>query len=350
MGKWTFTQQGGEGKKLELADWNAPKGRPGQAPIFKGKLTVRHSETYYPGNDEPSRFIYGAKHEPIELEGKFRDAFGGKGYAQQMSEFARSFVHEKLPCKIEWTDKGTVHASFLGIIEWFESAPESAGTWGWKLSVAVDKDLAVKVKTGKQPSPVPFASRMDQVNNAIKYLMGSKRTGESFSTFPPSLDFGLSGFLDSLASYVNGPIALLNSLTSQLADMSKATMGSIKRAQAGTHQLKTGLLNLKQAFEDVRLDAAVISTRASEDVAFLKSQTEFSQGAIAAIKVVEQLRRDLARAEQGLIRGVCVAINGDTWEAIAARKLNDAGRASDIQRLNNEPGQPVPGTRYLIPR
>ena len=351
MGKWTFEQLSGERKTLVLADWDAPKGRPGQTPIYKAKLVARQSETYYPGNDEPSRHIYGGKHEPIELEGKFRDAFGGKGYAQRMAEAARNFYNEKLQCRIIWHGTDSPFASYVGIIESIECSPESSGVWGWKISIAIDRDLKLAPTFRKQPDREPFKDRMAQVNSAIRDMMDwGKREKKSFSTFPPSLDFGLSDFLDSVANYVNGPITMLNSMADQLEDMSKATMASIKRAQAGAHQLKTGLIKAKQAFEDVRLDAAVVSNRASEDIKFLRSQADFSQGAIAAIKEADKLRRYLVQAEQGMIRHSMVALDGDTWEAMASRSLSDASRAADIQRLNNEFGLPVPGTRYLIPR
>ena len=350
MGTWSFEQLKGERKKLILAGWDAPKGRPGQSPVVAPQTTVRQSETYYPGNDTPSRHIFGTKQEPLELEGTFRDKYGGAGYALRMTQFAESFVADKQQCQISWFENGKPVIAYLGTIEWWKPSYKSQGHIEWKCSVLIDENLNLAKKESKQPDPVPFPDRLAKIKNELQSALLETRTGESVSRFPPSLDFGLSEFLDSVTNLVATPIAALNSLSSQLADMSKATMGSIKRAQASVHQLKTAVLNMQQTFASLKRDASVISENANEDVDFFTTQTGFIAACGKILKQTNEWKRDLERAEQGMIGGMVTAANNDTWELIAARSLGDAGRAPDIQAMNGETGLPVPGTTYLLPK
>lgn len=350
MGTWSFEQLRGERKKLILAGWDAPKGRPGQSPVVAPQTTVRQSETYYPGNDTPSRYLFGTKQEPFELEGTFRDQSGGVGYALRMTQFAESFVADKQQCQITWFENGGPVLAYLGTIEWWKPSYKSQAHIEWKCSVLVDENLNLAKQEAKQPDPVPFPDRLAAIKNSLQSTLSETRTGESVTHFPPSLDFGLGEFLDSVTNLVATPLAALNSLANQLADMSKATMGSIKRAQASVHQLKTAVLNMQQTFASLKRDTSVVSDNANEDVDFFTMQTGFVAACGNILKQANDWKRDLEKAEHGMIGGMVTAANNDTWELIAARSLGDAGRAPDIQAMNGESGAPVPGTTYLLPK
>jgi len=343
---WTFKQLGGEGKTLKLSGWDAPHGRPRQKPVVKDGVAVRHTDTYYPGNDRPTRHLFGHKFEPWELEGRFMDLAGGQGYAKQMAEFAKAFVDDQQSVLITW---GSMIAC-EGFIESIEIGREGAGNIAWKLKVLVDDDLILaKAKQTKQPAPDSIKDLSRALEDALNKALGGKRSGKSITKFPPSLDLGISDFLDTLVSAINTPAAMFNNLVNQIGDFSTATTGDLRRLRAGVHQIKTGVLNLQTIYEDLRTDVAIQSSYAAATTDFDSYRLVSAAAMNDAASQIRKIDRATAIAERGSVKAFYTAKQGDTWESISTTFYGSAARASDIQKANSESGPPSPGTLYVIP-
>ena len=346
MSDWTFKQLGGEGKTLKLSGWDAPHGRPRQKPVVKDGVAVRHTDTYYPGNDRPTRHLFGHKFEPWELEGRFMDLAGGQGYATWMAEFAKAFVDDQQSVLITW---GALIAC-EGFIESIEIGREGAGNIAWKLKVLVDDDLILaKSKQTKQPVPDSIKDLSRALENALKDALGGTRKQKSITQFPPSLDLGISDFLDALVGAINTPAAVFTNLVNQIGDLSTATVGDIRRLRTGVHQIKTGVQNLQTIYEDLRNDVAIQSSYA-KDITDWESYRSSSAAAMnSAMGQIRKIDRATAIAERGSVKAFYTAKQGDTWESISTTFYGSASRAADIQKANSESGPPVAGTLYVIP-
>ena len=347
MSDWTFAQLGGSRKRLTLSGASAPHGRPRKKPVVSDGIEIRQSETYYPGYDEPTRHIFGSRAEAFELEGRFMDSVGGKGFAQKMTEYVKGFVDDKQRVEVRWED--TIAA--VGLIDAFVPSRESKGHIAWKMRVLIDKDLLITVrKTKDQVDPKDVKDHMADIQNGLKKLLGETAFQKPITSFPPSLDFGIIDQLDLLVGAINTPFAMVSSMADQIGSLEKGAIGALRRFRAGLHQMKTATLKLRSTYENHRSDLAIQSSYADEELRFFAVQSASGPAMLGLLKSIDAADRAAARAERGKIRALYTAKTGDTWESIARITLEDASRGSDIQMANSASGLPSPGELYLIPR
>ena len=134
---WTFVQQGPPNRTLTLSGPNAPFGRPRKGAVMEQERELRMGTTYYPGNRVPDRHIFGDKHTPIILTGRFMDSrIGVLGGAQAMWDQLDQFVSDQVICRAQW---GSV-AAFTGIITKCKRGTESAEEFTWSLTMDIDSD------------------------------------------------------------------------------------------------------------------------------------------------------------------------------------------------------------------
>lgn len=343
---WTFKQLGGEGKTFKLAGGDAPHGRPRQKPVVKDGVRIRNSTTYYTGNNRPTRHVYGHKFEPWELEGRFMDIFGGQGYARAKADEAKVFVDDQQLVLVTWGP----YIACEGFIEWIELGREGAGNIAWKMSVQIDDDLILSTqKKTKAPVPDSIKDLSRALEDALDKALGGKRSGKSITKFPPTLDIGISDFLDSFVSAINTPAAAFNNLVNQVGDLATASTGDLRRLRAGVHQIKTGVLNLQTVYEDLKTDAAIQSSYAAATTDFDSYRLTSAAAMNEAASQIRKIDRATAIAERGSVKAFYTAKNGDTWESIATTFYGSASRAADIQKANSESGPPVPSVLYVIP-
>lgn len=346
MADWTFIQQGGDKKSLRLSGAFAPHGRARQKPVVTDGIELRSERFYYPGNSVPTRHVFGSKLEDFELEGRFSDADAGRGGAAKKVEEVKSFLHDAQPVLITWGKLITG----TGMLKSFSPSRESFGNVAWKLVVEVDEDLNLDSASGKQPEPEKLADLTKQLRDAMAEAFGDRRDQKSITTFPPSIDLGLSDTLDSLVSAVNTPVAWFVNLSNQVVDLERATVGSIKRLRAGLHQAKTATLNLRAAYEDASGESSLVSSSSDAQAQFSKRQCDTNAAIIASLDALRKLDRACAVAERKMVRSIWTARAGDTWESIAKAAAGSASKAASIQEANAVSGLPNPGTKYVIPR
>lgn len=349
---WTFQQLGGDRKKFTLSDADAPHGRARQKPVVRDGLSVRKSRTLYPGNDRPTTHLFGHKSTDWELEGRFMDSTGGRGYASKMVDFIKVFVKDAQPVRITWGDLVCVDA----LIDDFDPGRESAGNVQWKMKISIDDDLMLSSGKASAPQQEQIKDLSKEIETALADALGGERKGESLTSFPPSLDLGLSDTLESLVSAVNTPAAMMLDVANAIQSVETSTIGNLNRLRAGVHQTKTAMLNLQATYEHASANLtpgaspAVTSSRAEDKQRWGGQQASVAQAITRTMAEMRKLDRALAIAIRGKIKTLYTARDGDTWERIATSQLGAATRAPEIQRANGELGKPRAGVRYVIPR
>lgn len=346
MADWIFIQQGGDKKTLRLSKWSAPHGRARQKAVVTDGIELRQTKTYYPGSNKPTRHVFGHKLEDFELDGRFMDIEGGKGYAAAKAEEVKRFVADAQPVLIAWGKLITG----TGMLTEFHPGRESAGNVAWKLKVEVDEDFILDAASATQPEPEKLDDLSKALENAIRDALGDKREQKEITVFPPSLDLGLSDTLDGLVSAVNTPVAMFGKMVDQVVDLERATIGSIKRLRAGLHQVKTSMLKLRAAYEDASGTSSLVSSSSGAQSDFSKRQCDTNASMVAALSALRKLDRACAVAERKKVASFWTARPGDTWESIAKASMGSASKAAAIQEANAVTGLPVPGTKYVIPR
>lgn len=339
MGTFRFEQLAGERRVLELADHAAPHGRPRQDPIVDDEIEVREDEVYYGPKAPPTRHLFGTRHTPWELKGRFSDWYGGQGFAAKKDAECRRFVDEQQQCLITWGDT----LSVVGLVKRYRGGRESVGEITYELTVLVDQDnfLGRERKSDPQPTPQSF------VNRILLALTELNDLGD----IPPTLTGDIFDAVNGLISSINGVGAELNRAANQLDAFANAPFAALRRFRSGVAQLRTGLWKLRETYDGLTRNVALESENAEQGQLFWDRQGGLGKTMAQALSDLAAAERAATVAERGRIKGIVTAQGGDTWEKIAIRLYGDASRAGEIRDANGvSPGSPpVPGTAYLVP-
>ncbi len=339
MGEFHFSQLGGDKLELSLAGAFAPHGRPRQRPVVTDAVSVRNVEVYYPGNNLPTRHLFGTREEPWELEGRFSDRNGGNGYAQALTEYVKRFVADQQQVRVAWN--GIVAAN--GFIELFEPGRESASEIAWRMTIRIDEDL-LRVTRTAQPAEADPKTSMLNIQAAIA------EAWDNALDVPPTLKVSILDALGALIGSINSAVASVAKIVDQFDSFQRGLVSELRRLRAGLRQLRTSVIKAKNAYNDLVAGTALVSNNSDDLLNFWDAQGTTNAAMIKAILEIEKLDAAARDAERGKIKGVYVAREGDTWESIASQTLGSSQRADDIRRANAASGNPVPGTEYVIPR
>lgn len=338
---WVFEQIGGLRKKLTLAGYDAPFGRPRQKAVARDKIALRHAEVYYPGNPIPTRHVFGTKLEPWDLNGRFSDRYGGVNYASDKVEFIKAFVADAQEVRIRW---GTVLA-VRGLIESFDPGRESTSEVEWKMIVLMNEDeLQPRVNLFRDATETPsdLASRIESLMRGS--LDAARKT-------PVTLRGDIFDVIDSLVSAVNSATASLLAIADQVDSFEKASIGEVRRFRAGLAQARTAIIRLRVGYDNLQSGLAIQSDRAEDDIRFWSTQSGTSQSTLQALLALDDADRAAAIAERGKIRALYTGKTGDTWEGISIRVYGKADRAGDLRAANGIPSGAAPQTCtvYQVP-
>jgi hypothetical protein len=336
--KITFTQLAGKKRVLELADHAAPHGRPRQGPVLEDGVEVRNSETYYSGDVPPTRHLYGVKFPPWELDGRFSDVHGGRGFAKTKTEECRAFVADQQEVRIIWGDLVAVR----GLIENFLPGRESWGEVPWTMRILISEDEYLGFPTPREEPERPGLS----MQKIWRYLKESQNILES-----PGLKGSVFDALGSLISSLNAVWASTLQIADEIDELATAPFALILRFRAGLRQVTTAIGRLRATYDQLLANAAMEHERAQESQGFMALQSRWDAASIESLRELFDLDRQAERAQAGQIKGQIVAVGGDTWESMARRAYGDGTRAGEIRDVNGvEAGQnPQAGVGYLIP-
>lgn len=340
--KWVFKQLAGPRKRLELSGWAAPFGRPRQTEVADDVIEIREDTQYYSGLDaEPVRHIFGARYEPIELEGRWMDSWGGNDFALLQQTAAKRFVADQQDVQITW---GEV-LSYRGFIKRLSCKFESPHDIAWTMLILIDKDDNIEFRPDV-PTP---RSPSSYTNRILEVLAESL---EDSVEIPPTMKADLLTSLGSLISSVNSVSAELLRAADSLGTFEKNLFQQLGRFRAGLRQFRMAINRFKDVYESAQADAALESQNADAEVQLWKSQGAFSKSYAAALSEIVKADREAKRAQRGSIFTLSTAKEGDTWEMLARRVYGDATRADDIRDANGiAPGAfPEPGASYIMPR
>lgn len=339
---WVFEQLGGERRRLELADHAAPHGRPRQKPVVEHRDVYRQAKTYYQGSPVPTRHVFGQKHDPVTLNGRFRDRWGGVGFAKAKMAEVREFAKAQQPVRATWS-------SLVSMIVFFTSVQhgiESEGEIAWELELDVDEDLIL----GRTPTRAGQKFTIDFLTSRIQDAL---KAANQIPYTPPTLKGSTFDLLSGLVGSVNAATAYLIEVSNEIDSLVNAPFQQVARLRAGLGQVRVAISNLRHTYDNLQVHLALEGQAWTDDeTAFYRSQAGWGDSSLKALRELAAAERAAARAQRGAIKELYTAKDGDSWDAIAVHEYGSADRASEISRANGVPDgqQPDPGTAYVVPR
>jgi hypothetical protein len=337
---WVFLQLGGEQKSLHLSGWAAPFGRPRHGVVVADGIEVRHATTRYPGNPVPTRHLFGTKLDDFELSGRFMDSAGGKGFAQAKAEEVKQFVADQQEVLIRWSDIIQV----TGFIEKFSPKREGPGDVAWSMTILIDQD-----EKADRGAFSPLQQNPSYSIQRIAPLVGPISTEISERN---RLRGDIADLFDTLVSNVTTAFSYLADVSEQIDTLVKAPLGTINRFRAAVRQFKTVALQMRATMERMLPEDALSTRRATEEQVWADTRARFSANLALILAELADIDRQSRLAQQGRIRAIITAKQGDTWESLAQRVYGSADRAGDLRDANGAaPGEhPEQGTDYIAPQ
>lgn len=338
---WVFVQQAGERKALQLSGWSAPFGRPRHGTVVADGIEIRESTTFYPGNPVPTRHLFGTKLDDFELSGRFMDSVGGSGFAQAKTEEVKQFVADQQEITFRWSN--VLQGS--GFIKKFVPKREGPGDVAWTMTILIDKD-----DKADRPASTPLAQqgpqylirriepRIDAISNDI--TKDNRLRGDVLDLF------------DNAISAVTTAFSYLANVSEQIDSFVRSGLGSINRFRAAVRQFKTVALQMRATVERVLPDDALSTRRATEEQQWADTRSRFSANLALILAELADIDRQARVAQQGRIRAIVTAKQGDTWESLSVRVYGSADRAGDLIDANAIASgeHPEPGTDYIAPQ
>lgn len=344
MAVWTFRQLGGNRAELNLAGHAAPFGRPRKSPVFETEDVFRLAVTHYaslPGTSLPTFHSFGELQKPIHINGRFRDAKGGWGFAKTKASEVRKFCRGQQLVQVAWDDLFSV----IGFITRCKMSVEGPDEVAWEIEIEVSEDLLNPLFVQEWQAPSPAA-----LMNKIKEHLAL--TNE-IPTTPRTMRGDVFDLLDNLVSFVNGSLNVVVQATSEIDSFARAPFIALARLRGGLNQFSIAVNNLRNTYDALTAEAALESmANADEWQEFFDVRAAWSASALEALREADRMERAAALAQHGNILLIYAAKEGDTWESISLAAYQSSDRADDIVEANGvPPGQnPVPGVSYLVPK
>jgi hypothetical protein len=338
---WTFEQLGGERKTLVLSDHAAPHGRPRQKPVVETELEQRNDKVYYAGNSVPTRHLFGVSESNQKLVGRFSDAFGGLGFARRKRLEVEGFWRDAQSCTATWDDLVSVSC----FIERVKFGLESGGEITWEMELMIDQsdlvDIPGQVKITGILGPQDITRQINQAITDMHKLV--KVPGMRGSVFDS---------ISSLISNVAAVTSALNQVAGQIDSFANAPFQLLNQLRAALDQFRTAVTALRTTYDDLTVHLALENDNAQSWQQFFDVQSAWAASSLEAIRLALAAERASALAQQGNIKELYTAKDGDTWDQISRIAYGgSADRAEDIRKANSvEAGaNPVPGTTYMVP-
>jgi hypothetical protein len=340
---WIFRQLSGERNQLKLESHAAPHGRPRKGAVVRNPVQIRQSETYYPGNDVPTRHIFGLRLEPYELRGIFTDRYGGKGFAKTKDSEVRKFVAQKRQVAIVWGDR----INARGLIELYDPGWEGDGEIPWTMTILIDQDLTLnEVRRRTEPSPAP-KKRMEDLLRALDRSLADMK-----QPLPPTMRGDIFQFVESFIFAINEASASLVAVVDQIGNIASAPFHLLRTLRAGIANFSTAISRLRSYYDDLTVNIALESREAREMRQFWDVQAAWGASSLSALHELAEMDREATLSQRSRVKSYYAATDGDSWESISRKQFRTPDRAEDIRHANGiEAGAlPVPGELYVIPR
>src|SRR5215472_7865041 len=328
---WKFEQlltvTGSEKKSVTLSGWNAPFGRPRQKGVVTDGIEIREKTVYYPGNDQPTRHIFGSRYDDWELNGRWKDSnLGNINGANQLAETVQEFVRDAVPVRISW---GQI-LSANGLIKSFKTSRESPNEIAWTMRILIDapNTVSLNVTQAKQVRPAKQAQLIEaKLNDGIVLPLKSK--------------LNLNGLLGSFVDMIDSIVSSISTLTGQLIDATSAIdnfytalIGEVERVRANIHQIRTAIITLRNTIESLETEGILVSRSADSDINWWSVNNGIYTTSITTLALLQDLENDADIAQRKRSITTYTARAGDTWENISIRFYGDPFGAQKIKGAN----------------
>ncbi len=340
--KWVFTQLGGEKKTIELVGWAAPFGRPRDTEVVSDGIKIRANTVYYSGRDaRPTRHIFGAQYDDIDLDGRWMDHYLGKGGAQALTDNMKAFCADQQDLLIIWGDT----LSLRGFMTEFTPLRESTQEIAWEMTLEIDDDDNIEFEP-----VVPEPRTPEGLTNAIIDALTAPL--DDALNIPPTIKGGILDAFNEIVSSIAEISSSLIKAAEDLQSFENQFIQQIGRFRATLRQFRQAITQFRDVYESLGADIALENQRSSDEIRMWKSQARFGRSMASALSDIVEADREAARAQRGFIQSLEVAQAGDSWESMAERVFGAGDRGDDIRAANGIPpgDHPVPGTEYIIPR
>lgn len=345
---WTFTQlwsptPGVAQKVLKLEGPNAPFGRPRKGAVAELEIELRETETHYPGNDVPDHHIFGSKHAPLELNGRWMDSrIGTIGGARAKAKEVKAFVDDKVPLYGEW---GGI-LGFQGLIVRLTLGFEDDAEVVWKMRIKVDKDDLMPVK-----SPPTVRTSMTNLVKQVTARFANVNT--RLVQIPPEITYQ-PNFLDrlhALISTANQASATVATFADSVDNFESALSADVATFRAGCNQYRTAVERMQITLGTAENDPAVQAATATAQSVYAALQAQNTDDLLAILAALATADLTAEILQKGTSGQTYTARQGDTWESIANVFLGDAAKADTLRQANavRRGAQPSTGQTVHIP-
>lgn len=339
---WVFQQLTGDRKKLELAGWSAPFGRPRQQPVVRDAISVRHRSTRYPGSKAPpTRHLFGINYQDLSLNGRFRDRELGSGGALAKKEEVKSFIKDQQTCDISWGS--IIHIT--GLISEFDPGIESPAEIEWKMKILVDQDNIEVKQVGENLWSNPSSQALELALR-LELL-------EHINIHPAAGGIKVSVLdqLDDAISSVTGTLGQLTNIANTISNFESGLANEAKRLIASIHSVKTAVLTLIDTMESARQDVFFVRDSAKDTINWDALMRDSITEANIAMALLSNLENQASASLRGRAQFTIRAKQGDTWESISTRIYGSPSQADAIRQANGAKfGQkPRAGEQIVLP-
>lgn len=341
---WTLKQTGGDQKTLTLSGWSAPFGRPRQKAVVRNGVKVRQKTKRYPGNDQPTRHIFGTEEMPFELSGRFRGReLGGPNGVRAKVQEVKDFVRDCQSVQIIWPD----YINVQGFIEEFDSGIESQAEVEWTMRILIDADNFRASSTSSVPSrQTNTTADAEQILQLSTSLTTLPDTPEADAINPDFFDS-----LDDAISSITGAVGQLVDIANQIQDIESATAAQLRRLEAGIGQAQTAMLTMLQTMQNAQQDSIYLANDGTASLAWVAISTAAQLDAYIALDLLASMSNQAQQADTGSTNTTAQVQDGDTWEKIALRVYGGIDGADLLKRANGVKGgtKPKPGQVLHVP-
>src|SRR5689334_12257383 len=135
---WLIQQTTGDRKQFLLSGRFAPHGRPRKGAVVVEEEKLRQQEVFYTNSPRPTRHIFGTKHEPWELKGRFQDHVLGPRGAMNKKQELQKFFRDQQPVLVRWGDI----VAYEGILSGIKFEVEAEYDIAYTIHISVDADVS----------------------------------------------------------------------------------------------------------------------------------------------------------------------------------------------------------------
>jgi hypothetical protein len=367
---WEFRQLGPPNRTLTLDGPNAPYGRPRKGAVVEEELELRASVTYYPGNDEPDRHVFGTKQTPITLTGRFMDSrIGRKGEAQAKWDEMSSFVKDQVMVHAQW---GGIYAA-TGLLTKCKRGAESDAEFTWSLTLDVNTDdtkpilgpIPALVDAGDQVKQIAdkvrrlnvFASSIPaDVNYQPGFLQGIGTLLNKINSLATGYETTLLGIgqtnITSIQNILNTPSASLKTFAESVDNFTSAVSSNVAHFRAIVSQMQQSCDQLQVTLSSAENDPAIVAARGPSQNVWGLGRAEAEESLLEVMAIIAVLDLTAEIVQRGQPHKIVNSDQGQTWESLARIHLGTASKADDLRKANGAVGggQPLTGQVIHIPK